>query len=195
VTDNNMIAEAEGSPLRFQPAPILVDLATTSREEVMDRNPVTYELMAKELAREGKLRQFGAVEGENISDVRNYAYVEYKASHRDSAFAVHVNLKSGRSYASTLGRIDYAISRPGWVRTTVELPPGTRPADVANVAFQCIVAQPEQKGQKMAHSGVCVLERVGQVFFLTEDYRPGPSWLSVSKPANVPTGQSVLFKP
>ena len=42
VTDNNMIAAAKDSPLRFRLAPVLVDLSKSSREEVMDRHPVTY---------------------------------------------------------------------------------------------------------------------------------------------------------
>jgi hypothetical protein len=36
----------------------------------MDRHPETYAVMAKELERENKLRPFGAVAGEKISDPR-----------------------------------------------------------------------------------------------------------------------------
>jgi hypothetical protein len=172
-----------------------VDLSTASREEVMDRNPITYELMSKELVREGKLREFGTVQGENISDIRNYAYVDYKASYRTSAFAVNITLKNGRSYSSTLGRIDYAISRPGWVRTTVELPPGTKVSDMEAIGFQCIVAPPAKQGEALAHSGTCTLERVSKMFFLDVQYRPGKSLLHLEKPVTIPAGQSILLRP
>lgn len=194
-TNNNMIGEASGSPLRFQHAPVLVDLASGSRERVMDGAPHLYEVMTKELAREGKLRPFGAVAGENISDPRNYAYIEYRASHRDSAFAVTVFTTGGQGFSSHLGRIDYAIDRNGWVRTAVELPPGTRPHDIERVAFECVVPPPREKEGKIAHSGQCRLERVGKAFFLDERYRPGASWLRVDEPRTVPTGTAVSFRP
>jgi hypothetical protein len=195
VTDNNMIAAAAGSPLRFQVAPSLVDLSRSSREAVMDANPVTYQVMAQELEREGKIRKFGTVDGENISDVRNYAYVEYQASHKDSALTVRVHLNDGRVYASDLGRIDLAIGRPGWVRSTVELPPGTGKSDLRAVEFECVVAPPSAKERPMPHSGTCRLEAVNKVFLLDQHYRPQDSWLKVADPVEVPTGRGVLFEP
>ena len=195
ITNNNMIGAAEDSPLRFQLAPVLVDLSNASRESVMDAEPLTYAVMAKELEREGKLRPFGTVQGENISDVRNYAFFEYRATHKQSALTVSVALRDGRVFASDLGRIDYAISRDGWVRTTVELPPGTKPADIATVGFQCIVAPPVKRGDAMPHSGTCELQRVSKMFFLDGQYRPGKSLLRMDKPLTIPTGQSVLLKP
>jgi hypothetical protein len=195
VTDNNMVGEAADSPLRFQLAPVLVDLSSASRERIMDENPSTYAVMAAELRREGKFRDFGVVDGEKISDVRNYAHFEYKALHSNSALTVHVTLADGRGFASDLGRNDYAISRSGWVRTTVELPPGTKPGDIAGVGFACIAPPPQEKGGRIAHSGTCVLERVSKAFFLTSGYRPGPSWLSLAQPVRLPTGTSVLLKP
>ena len=110
VTNNNMIGEAKDSPLRFQLTPVLVDLRDASRETVMDTNPVTYEVMAKELERERKLRPFGTVEGQKISDVRNYAYVDYLAAHTSSAMTVSVALRDGRMFSSDLGIADYAIT-------------------------------------------------------------------------------------
>lgn len=195
ITNNNMIGAAEDSPLRFQLAPVLVDLSNASRESVMDAEPLTYAVMAKELEREGKLRPFGTVQGENISDVRNYAFFEYRATHKQSALTVSVALRDGRVFASDLGRIDYAISRDGWVRTTVELPPGTKPADIATVGFGCIVAPPAKRGDPMPHSGNCELQRVSKMFFLDEQYRPGKNLLVVDKPVTLPTGRAVLLKP
>jgi hypothetical protein len=194
VTDNNMVAEAEPARMRFQLAPEIVSLDAASREQVMDDNPLTYQVAAKELEREGKLRPFGVVSGENISDPRNYLHVEYKASHKNSAFAVAVQLNSGRSFSSDLGRLDFAISREGWVRTTVELPPGTDLSRVAAIEFRCIVAPPP-RGQPMFHSGECRLERVSKVFLLDRDCRPGPSLWQLKSPVQLRSGESALFRP
>jgi hypothetical protein len=194
VTENNMVAEAAEVPLRFQLAPDIVSLDRHSREQVMDDMPLTYLVMAKELEREGKLRPFGVQAAEKISDPRNYAYFEYTATHASSAFAVSVHLKNGRSYSSDLGRPDFSIWRDGWVRTTVELPPGTKPENIAAVEFRCLVA-PAPKGESQAHSGRCQLDRVNKAFFLNQEYAPAAGFWKLDTPVTLPSGQSALFHP
>jgi hypothetical protein len=192
VTDNNMIAAAEGSPLKFRLAPILVDLSAASREQIMDRYPVTYEVMAKELIREDKLRPFGVQAGEKISDPRNYLYVDYAANLTNSAIIVSARLKDGSTYASDLGRSDISISRSGYVRTTIELPPGTLPTTIASINFDCRVAPPP-KNEPVAHSGSCTLQEVPTVFQLREDYTPGKSIWRMREPVTLPTGRGLSF--
>ena len=187
VTDNNMVAEAADVPLRFQLAPQVVNL-DYSREQVMDDAPITYLVMAKELEREGKLRPFGVQAEEKISDPRNYAYFEYRAVHNKSALAIAVHLRNGRAYSSDLGRLDLAIGRDGWVRTAVELPPGTKPDSVVAVELRCLVAQPA-RNEPFAHSGRCQFDRVSKAFFLDQKYVPGASfgtWMrwSLSSPVS-----------
>jgi hypothetical protein len=166
---------------------MLVDLTHHSREQVMDENPLTYQVMVKELAREDKLRPFGAVEGEKISDPRNYLYVEYNATNYGGALTVQVRLKNETRWRSgNLGRTDYAIARSEWVRTTVELPPGTRPDQIAEIGFQCVVPPP-------AHSGTCRLESVDKAFFLNDAAVPGAPVFSMHTPTDIPTGQTVTF--
>jgi hypothetical protein len=194
VTDNNMIASAKDSPLRFRLAPVLVDLSVASREEIMDRHPETYAVMAKELERENKLRQYGVVAGEKISDPRNYLFVDYSARLTNAALTVAVQTADGHVHMSDYGRGDVAIHRDGNVRTTVELPPGTRREQIAGVSFECRVVPP-LKGATWAHSGSCVIERVPKVFFLQEDYSPGPSILSRVESVTLPTGRGVSFRP
>ena len=184
VTDNNMVAGDETSSVRYQIAPVLVDLTNHSREWVMDENPITYQVMGKELVREKKLRPFGIVDGEKISDPRNYLFVDYKAANTGGALAVQVRLKKeGRWLSSSLGRTDYAIARNGWVRTTIELPPGTKADQIAEIGFECVVPPKE-------HSGTCRLETVDKAFFLD-----GPPVFSMRTPVDVPTGQTVIFVP
>jgi hypothetical protein len=100
-----------------------------------------------------------------------------------------VALRDGRMFMSDLGVVDYAISRDGWVRTTVELPPATKAGDIASVGFAC-VAPP-----KSTAAGACRLERVRSAFFLDKEYRPGRSWLSLERSFTIPTGQAILLKP
>jgi hypothetical protein len=192
VTDNNMVAQAADSPMRFSLAPELVDLKSSSREQVMDAHPVTYRVMSKELEREGKLRPFGTVDGEKTSDARNYLFVEYRAAHNGSAFTTSVNLKDGRSFASDLGRLDYSIDRDGWVRTAVELPPGTGREEIASIAFSCRVNEPARE-KPWPHSGTCRLTEVSKVFFLTPEYIPGASIFSTRAPAEIPSGRGLMF--
>jgi hypothetical protein len=194
ITDNNMIGEADApTPIRYQIAPILVDLAGHSREEVMDHHPITYEVMAKELQREGKLRPFGAVDGEKVSDPLNYLYFEMKLTKRESSVAALVHLKGDSSwYSSNLGHSDFAIrtwtrgsaeSASGFVRTTVELPPGTKRDQIAEIGFECLVPE------KAAADSPCRVEAVTKCFFLDQAYRPGANVWALPTPQEIPAGQ------
>jgi hypothetical protein len=194
ITDNNMIGEADTpTPIRYQIAPVLVDLAGHSREEVMDRHPIAYQVMAQELQRESKLRPFGVVDGEKVSDPLNYLYFEMKLAKRESYVATLVHLKGDpRWYSSHLGHADFAIrtwtrgsaeAASGFVRTAVELPPGTRPDEIDEIGFECIVPE------KAATDSACRVEAVTKCFFLDRDYRPGANVWTVSVPQEIPAGQ------
>lgn len=195
-TKNNMVqGAAERSALRFQLAPVVIRDLGGSRERVMDSHPATYSAMTKELVREGKLRPFGVVEAQRISDPRNYLYIEYDATHRDSAMTVSAVLQDGRVFASDLGRLDYAISRDGPVRTTIELPPGTAASDIEHLQFQCVVAPPRSPREPMALAGECELQRVRQAFFLNRDGFPAKSFVRSDRSYKLPTGQAILIRP
>ena len=194
VTDNNMIAEAKDSPLRFRLAPIAVDLAQSSREQIMDRNPITYEVMIKELDREGRLRPFNIVDGEKVADPRNYLYIDYAASLTNAALTVAVRLDDGSLYTSDLGRGDIAIHRDGYVRTTVELPPGTQAGRVKEFIFECRVVPPSE-GAPWPHSGTCEIQAVTKVFQLQRDYIPGKTLWSTDKAVRLATGRGIAFMP
>jgi hypothetical protein len=185
VTDNNMVGDEVPSEIRYQIAPVLVDLSAHSREQVMDDDPLTWQVMAKELEREGKLRPFGQVDGHKVSDVRNYAYIEAKVSVQMAGVVAMLRRKDdGVWRVSSLGRWDYAVDRDGWIRTTVELPPGTRVSDLGEIGFTCVVVPDENK--KLPITGTCRIESVSKVFLLGRDYRPGPSFWSLQRPTGVP---------
>src|SRR5260370_12161684 len=150
ITDNNMIGEADTpTPIRYQIAPVLVDLTGHCREQVMDQHPFAYRVMAKALKREGKVRPFGTVDGEKVSDPINYLYFEIKLTNSEASVATLVRLKSdARWYSSHLGHADFAIrtwrrtsaeSPQGFVRTTDELRPGARRNRISELGFECLV--------------------------------------------------------
>jgi hypothetical protein len=195
-TRNNMVQGAtERTALRFDLAPVVIGDLGGSRERVMDSHPATYSVMTRELVREGKLRPFGVIEDQKISDPRNYLYVEYDAKHTRSAMNVSAALTDGSVFSSDLGRIDYAISRDGAVRTTIELPPGTTPAQIDHLQFQCIVAPPIKPSESLAHSGQCELQRVRQAFFLNREGFPDKSFLSSDQSHVLPTGRAIVIRP
>jgi hypothetical protein len=198
-TDNNMVSDRGSSSIRYQIPPVLVDLTAHSREQVMDDHPIAYRVMAQELQREGKLRPFGAVDGEKISDPRNYLYFEAQVNNRQSALAALVHLRGENVWRSShLGRADYAIAnerlavagiKTGRFRTAVELPRGTRPDQIEEIAFECIVLP--KRPEPLA--GVCRLEAVSKVFLLDERYQPANNLWSSGTPVEIPTGQIYTF--
>lgn len=195
-TDNNMVAGQGESPVRYQLAPILVDLSGSSREKVMDDHPFTYRLAAEELAREGKLRPFRTVDGQKISDPRNYLYLEAHVGSSGARIAARVRLqREGRWRTSHLGRVDYAIERGGWVRTTVELPPGTRPTEIAEIGFDCLV-EPAGRDKPAPIAGACVVKEVSRLFMLEADHVPGGNFWRLAASGNgwaIPTGETLTW--
>lgn len=147
-TANNMVSDGGAATVRYQHAPVLVDLKGLPREAVMDREPWMYRAAARELEREEKLRPYGgAGNTENIGDPRQYVYIDLAVRNDRTAVSVLIRRKgSGTWYSSDLGRLDYAVSRSGVVRVAVEAPPGTRPGDLAEIGLACQLL-PDQKGK------------------------------------------------
>jgi hypothetical protein len=199
VTNNNMVSGEASSAIRYQIAPVLVDLSKHSREEVMDESPFSYRIMAEELQREDKLRPYGTVAGQKISDPRNYLYIEAKIANRNSAVAAAVRLANdSRWRTSNLGRVDYAMERDGWIRTTVELPPGTTAENIAEIGFECVLpVDPSTESSRRPvffMAGECRVDAVSKAFLLGRDLIPGPSIWSTEKPVNIPSGEIATFK-
>ncbi|MGI8743333.1 MAG: hypothetical protein ACR2NN_12335 [Bryobacteraceae bacterium] len=186
-TDNNNVAYDSVSAVRYQIPPVEADLTAHSREELMDQHPFAYVVMAKELIREHKLRPYGVVDGEKVGDPRNYLYFEAHVANQDSALGVLVRLHGDRRwFTGYLGRSDYPITRDGWVRTTVELPPGTKASQIGEIGFECLT--PEKK-----LAGVCEVLAVSKCFFLDGSYEPGLDVWTLNEPNRIPTGQILTW--
>lgn len=195
VTDNNMVEPARATaPLRYQPAPVEVDLAHGSRESVMDQHPLTYAVAAKELMREGKLRDPGHATDESISDPRHYLTVELKLNLKHGAVQVLVGRRGQNQWiGSATGRVEDFIFRSGWVRTAIELPPNTSPDEITGLAVQCMINRdPRKKGEP--NSGSCAVEAIGQVFFLGNDYLPRSPLRFAEAHAVIEGGSLAVFR-
>lgn len=187
VTDNNMVAAEGSSALRYQLAPATVDLANASREQVMDDEPLAYRVMVAELEREGKLRPWGTIDGSKVGDPRNYLYVEARVANQGTRLATLVRLRGeSRWRSSDTGIAGAAIERSGWVRTTVELPPSTKPQDIAEIGFQCLAAE-------KSAGGVCRVEGVRKAFFLDSDCAPQASFWSLAEGREILSGEMVSW--
>ena len=67
-----MVLDHGTTTVRYAPAPVAVDLKDVSREVVMDANAWTYEVMTKELMREGKIVADAPTGQGTIPDPRRY---------------------------------------------------------------------------------------------------------------------------
>jgi hypothetical protein len=192
VTDNNMVSGEATSAIRYQIAPVEIDLTHHSRELIIDENPLAYRVMSQELRREGKLRPFGTVDGNKVSDPRNYLYIEAKIAEEHAGVAAMVRLKGEDHWrTSNLGREDYAMDRSGWVRTTVELPPGTPASEVDEIGFFCVVVR-TRVGPPAA--GTCRVDELSKAFKLDSGYVPQKSIAHHEGVAEIPSGQMVSWK-
>ena len=184
VTDNNMVGAGETSDIRYQIAPIEVDLTHDSRESVMDRLPWSYRIAAEEMDREGKMHLIG--------DPRQYVMVETPITNHDSAIAAVARLKSGRIYASNAGREPMAMERDDIIRTTIQLPAGTKPADIESIGFTCLALT---RRPPTPRAGPCTFGAGVKLFGLDQDYKPFkiPAAWDKSPSTTLNPGETVLL--
>jgi hypothetical protein len=154
--------------------------AGRAREAAMDANPWTYQVMAKEAVREGRLEATPDPDTPEVSDQRDYLFAEVD---KDTTYASPPPANSwvgtalevkvgGRWYASHHGMPDWSIQRDDPAATTVELPPGTHAGDVEAVKAVAVPVGTPPPGWRI---DVTALNRG---FFLGTDYLPEPSFLS-----------------
>lgn len=177
VSDNNNVSDHGESEMRFAPRPIPFDLSHSSREEIMDRRPWIYELMAGELQREGKISE-ASRGGNQMADPRHYLYLDAASELSGTALSFSVKLKGGpKWYESDLGINYYKIDRSGYFRTTVRLPAGTRLDQIERIAVRCDAAGNPKSGDEIKNlaGAECRLSAVNKAFMLDATFKPGAS--------------------
>ncbi len=192
VTDNNMVKDAGTTEQRFAPAPIAFDLTDASREKVMDENPWTYAVTAREARREGRVVKAPAPGSKRIFDPRRYAVVELCTAKDDTTFATFtfaVGVSAGRGetrfYDSTVGVPEFRISRSpdnfpnSCFRGAVALPRGEKAEDVTALQVRAHTRPPD-KGEPppSTPSGPAHLRRVNKLFLMSPADLPEPSLFS-----------------
>jgi hypothetical protein len=166
-THNNMVLDRGTTTVRYAPAPLLADLKDVSREKVMDDNPWTYEVMAKELAREGKIVVDAPTGQGTIPDLRRYVFIEGCGEAGNNALTVSVSV-DGAWLSSDRGVEQYRIVRNGCFRAAVPLPGDSSARDVEAIRVHAF-----HRKDKPADTP-SKLTRINTLFSLNERMAPGP---------------------
>jgi hypothetical protein len=198
--NNNMLQvddPATASGYRFIPDTSQALPAGRAREAVMDANPWTYLVMAKEMIREGKVEEPPSAATPAMSDQRDYLWAEidkdtsYPAPPSGGSWvgtALQVRLAGDPQwYTSNHDVPDWSIQRDDPAATTVELPPGRTAADVQALRA---VAVPVASGTSPPPADYRIdVRSLTRTFFLGTDFLPGSSFAqwqgdAVLTPAN-----------
>jgi hypothetical protein len=192
-TDNNMVLDKGDTAVRYLPAPAAFDLRDVSREAVMDAHPWLYELMGRELAREGKIAADAPAGRGTIPDPRRFIYVEACATlgGHTLAFALRIGDDWVRS---DRGERNYRIARDGCFRAAIPFLPPTG-STRAN-ALRVMVFEPSsEEGAPGASLQPVTLMKITKVFTLDERYVPQPPLLRWEGPAVLRPGEAPLEIP
>ena len=175
-TENNMVLDRGETQVRFGPAPVAFPLTDRSREAVMDANPWLYDVMTRELRREGKIVADAPPGNGTIPDPRRFVFLEGcgEAGDRAVAFAIGTGAPGAELtwHASDRGMTAYRIVRNGCFQAATPLPGDLTLKDVRAVRAQAYPRDGRQ-GQAPAR-----LTRINQLFMLDDRYAPGASVLS-----------------
>jgi hypothetical protein len=192
-TVNNNFSDHGQSEMRFAPRPLPFDARTASREEMMDRRPWTYSVMADEMVREGKITD-ERKPGQAINDLRNYVYFDISSNQTGAALSVAVKLKGDPVWrASDWGIANYRIDRSGNFRTTALLPKRARLEEVERVVVRCDVKGDPKTQPELSRvpSASCDLRSVNKIFVLNDDYQPGAPLKLSFGPVKISSGEMV----
>ena len=157
----------------------------------MDANPWSYQISAKELAREGELEPVPSPDTPLVSDQRNYLFAEVD---KDTSYpappaagtwvgtALAVQLRGGdRWYTSHHDVPDWSIQRDDPAATTVELPPGTATGDIAAIKAVAVPVAKTSAPPAPAPADYTIhVRRLNRGFMLGDEFLPQPSFLQWS---------------
>jgi hypothetical protein len=192
-TRNNNFSDAMDAPpqVRLRLVPVYANLQGLSRESVMDLFPWTYSIMAQEMIREGKVENPADPNTPALSDQRNYVYLDACAKQRGTELYFEINTRnSNRWFRSDHADQKARIERSGCFRSSIELPPGTGPQELHLLRIQCSPAPPPE-GEMPVSSPRANILTVKRLFFLGQDYMPGPNLLDRNVNRVLKPGQSL----
>jgi len=193
VSDNNVMGEGGESDYLFflSPGRVMpeefgrVAAESQPREVIMDANPWTYQIMAKELKRENKVEKKPDPKTLDVSDPKNYVFIGYRVelteedkvqyhkyyisnSIENVQFAVRFKDDTNWYLNDHAGAVK-KINRDGWARTTIEVPDGQRQEEIRELKITLV---PLRKNFQLT------LTDISTVFMLAENYLPQKSIFS-----------------
>jgi hypothetical protein len=176
-TSNNNMCDVVDDPMRFSLSTQQTRPVEAPREYVMDTNAWTYPVMAQEMLREGKIESPSDPSTKLVGDQRTYLYV---AADHDTVppeaaggvgLIVEVKLEGDpTTYLSSHGDNSWSMNRDVPAATTVELPAGTTPADVASLTVTRVPLGAD-------NGAPITVTDIDRAFFLGQDYLPGTSFI------------------
>lgn len=180
-TANNMVCDSLADPgMRFFPVADGTRPPDRAREVLMDRSPWTYQVMAAEMVREGRVESPSDSATPQVGDQRSYLYVEVDKDTLPPnpptgpwvGLSVGVRLAGDPTpYRSDHLVPDWSIKRDVPAATTIELPPGTTADDVVELtAHRVSVGAPDT-------GAAIVVTDVNRAFFLDGSYLPSASFV------------------
>lgn len=189
-TLNNNICDTVDDPMRFfLSTSESLNATTEAREQVMDRNPWTYWVSDAESRREGKVEADPPTSSTtSIADPRDYLYLVVRkvtANPPNGAtdwvgLSIGVRLKNDPTvYRSDHLFPDRSIQRDVPAATTVQLPPGTTPSDIAEITAIRVPTTSTDPGSTIE------VQAINRAFFLGSDDEPQQSFLSGATPATL----------
>ncbi len=193
-TSNNMVLDTGTTRVRYAPAPVLFPLNQVSREAVMDRNPWLYEVMTKELVREGKIVDEATPGKGTIPHPLRFAYLEGCGEIGDNALAFAVRI--GENWiASDYGLAEYRIMRDGCFRAAIPLPHGASVKDIRAVRVQAFARTTPAANPRDPRNPRIHFTRLNALFGLDERFVPSASIVRWQGAADLAAGEPPLDIP
>jgi hypothetical protein len=166
-------------PMRFSLSTRQIRPSGQPREHLMDRHPWTYQVMAREMVRERKIEPSSDPDTFLLGDQRTYLYlaVDHDTVPAGAAgvvgLAVDVRLKADptHAYLSDHDISTWTVNRDDPAATTVELPAGTKPVDIASIAVTRVPSPFDPTNTASLH-----VTDLNRAFFLGTGYLPHPTF-------------------
>ena len=154
------------SDYKFFLSPIYTAADGYTRQILMDENPWAYRIMAEELINEDRYEDPGNPESVEISDVRNYLYIEYGGS----TSGQNITLEIAADFIGSCGTYVHHHNYPefgygyggGIHRTSIELPGSFNPSELHKLGFT-----------STGNDGYTIsISSISRLFYLDENYIP-----------------------
>jgi hypothetical protein len=176
-TSNNNMCDVVDDPMRFSLSTAQTRPVDMPREYLMDVNPWTYPVMAKEMVREGKIEDPSDPSTPDVGDQRSYLYVAFDhdtdppGDEASVGLIAEVKLKGDPTiYRSDHDISIFSVNRDAPAATTVELPLGTTPSDVARLTLRRVPIGDDS-------GATLYVTDVDRAFFLDHHYVPESSFI------------------